>query len=116
MQLYGLTHTRQLEMHLHSCVNYSGEIRGQIIVQAEEVQDSKFVVQMQLSASKLDKKDLFGKVSKVTLVTCHLPNSSIVIYGFSLCLLTVAVGRMLCIQTYLPYLLYIDTVYNGRLK
>ena len=39
-----------------------GEVRGQIIVQAEEVQESKFTVQMQLSASKLDKKDLFGKV------------------------------------------------------
>ena len=32
-------------------------------MQAEEVQDSKFTVHMQLSASKLDKKDFFGKVS-----------------------------------------------------
>ena len=40
-----------------------GAARGQIIIQTEEVQESKFTVQMQLSASKLDKKDLFGKVS-----------------------------------------------------
>lgn len=38
-----------------------GEVRGQIILQAEEVQESKSVIQMRLSASKLDKKDLFGK-------------------------------------------------------
>ena len=31
-------------------------------MQAEEVQDSKYTLAIQLSASKLDKKDLFGKV------------------------------------------------------
>ena len=40
-----------------------GEARGQITILAEEVQDSKFTIHMQLSASKLDKKDLFGKVN-----------------------------------------------------
>ena len=40
-----------------------GDPRGQITILAEEVQDSKFTIHMQLSASKLDKKDLFGKVS-----------------------------------------------------
>ena len=44
-----------------------GQVRGQIIVQPEEVQESKFTVQMQLSASKLDKKDLFGKVYMVLI-------------------------------------------------
>ena len=34
-------------------------------MQAEEVQESKSVIQMRLSASKLDKKDLFGKVSSL---------------------------------------------------
>ena len=48
---------------------HSGEGRGQIIVQAEEVQDSKFTVHMQLSASKLDKKDFFGKVSKYLMLS-----------------------------------------------
>lgn len=42
--------------------NISGASRGQIIILAEEVQDSKFTIHMQLSATKLDKKDLFGKV------------------------------------------------------
>ena len=41
---------------------FSGTPRGQINVLAEEVQDSKFTVTMQLAASKLDKKDFFGKV------------------------------------------------------
>lgn len=40
----------------------SGASRGQIIIVAEEVQDSKFTIHMQLEASKLDKKDFFGKV------------------------------------------------------
>jgi len=39
-----------------------GASRGQIMIQAEEVQDSKYNIHMQLSASKLDKKDFFGKV------------------------------------------------------
>ena len=37
-------------------------------MQAEEVQDSKFTVHMQLSASKLDKKDFFGKVSHLSMI------------------------------------------------
>jgi hypothetical protein len=32
------------------------------MIVAEEVQDSKFTIHMQLAASKLDKKDFFGKV------------------------------------------------------
>ena len=44
-------------------VSCSGEKRGTITVQAEEVQDSKFTITMQLAANKLDKKDLFGKVA-----------------------------------------------------
>ena len=39
-----------------------GVTRGTISVVAEEMQDSKFDVTMQLSAVKLDKKDFFGKV------------------------------------------------------
>lgn len=39
-----------------------GATRGQISIVAEEVQDSKFTIHMQLAASKLDKKDFFGKV------------------------------------------------------
>ncbi len=36
---------------------------GKIVIQAEEIQDSKYTITMQLSATKLDKKDFFGKVS-----------------------------------------------------
>lgn len=43
--------------------SFKGEPRGSISITAEEVQDSKFEVKMQLSGSKLDKKDFFGKVS-----------------------------------------------------
>ena len=39
-----------------------GNPAGKITIQAEEVQDSKFVVDFELSATKLEKKDLFGKV------------------------------------------------------
>lgn len=39
-----------------------GKPRGNIIIGAEEIEDSKFEVTLQLSASKLDKKDFFGKV------------------------------------------------------
>ena len=45
-----------------------GAARGKITIQAEEVGDSKFTIQMQLSASKLDKKDFFGKV--YTCILC----------------------------------------------
>ena len=39
-----------------------GAPTGKITIQAEEVQDSKFIVDFQLSATKLEKKDFFGKV------------------------------------------------------
>lgn len=38
-----------------------GESRGKIRLQAEEVLDSKYLISLQLSATKLDKKDFFGK-------------------------------------------------------
>ncbi len=44
---------------------FTGTVTGEIIITAEEVRDSKFSLHMQLSASKLDKKDLFGKVSSL---------------------------------------------------
>ena len=40
-----------------------GQPRGNILISAEEIEDSKFEVNLQLSASKLDKKDFFGKVN-----------------------------------------------------
>ena len=42
-----------------------GAPRGEIVIIAEEVQDSKYNIAMQLSASHLDKKDFFGKVDTV---------------------------------------------------
>ena len=39
-----------------------GAPTGKITIQAEEVQDSKFIVDFELSATKLEKKDFFGKV------------------------------------------------------
>ncbi|XP_019852495.1 PREDICTED: copine-9-like isoform X2 [Amphimedon queenslandica] len=42
-------------------LRHKGEPRGGIRITVEEVQDSKFDVTLQLSASKLDKKDFFGK-------------------------------------------------------
>ena len=39
-----------------------GNPSGKITIQVEEVQESKFVVDVELSAAKLEKKDLFGKV------------------------------------------------------
>ena len=36
--------------------------RGKIHFVAEELQDNKFDIHFELSASKLEKKDLFGKV------------------------------------------------------
>lgn len=41
--------------------------RGKIHLMAEELQDNKFDIHFELSASKLEKKDLFGKVCNVTL-------------------------------------------------
>ena len=51
---------RYIVLHALYC---TGSSRGKIRIQAEEVQDSKFTMHMELSASKLDKKDLFGKVN-----------------------------------------------------
>ena len=45
---------------------HAGAPRGKIRLQTEEVADSKFSIIQQLSASKLDKKDFFGKVSEYT--------------------------------------------------
>lgn len=36
--------------------------RGKIHLMAEELQDNKFDIYFELSASKLEKKDFFGKV------------------------------------------------------
>ena len=41
---------------------------GKIAIHMEEVQDSKFVVGLDLSAKKLEKKDFFGKVSPPKIV------------------------------------------------
>ncbi|XP_064406207.1 copine-9-like isoform X1 [Halichondria panicea] len=38
-----------------------GATRGKIVIRVEEVQDSKFNIEMHLTATKLDKKDFFGK-------------------------------------------------------
>ena len=45
--------------------------RGMIHLIAEELQDNKFDIHFELSASKLEKKDLFGKVCNVWLSECH---------------------------------------------
>lgn len=50
----------------------TGASRGEIVILAEEVQDSKYTIQMQLSAGHLDKKDFFGKVLYVYMwVNCY---------------------------------------------
>ena len=46
-----------------ACTIFTGASRGKITLQTEEVADSKFNIAMRLSATKLDKKDFFGKVS-----------------------------------------------------
>ena len=43
---------------------------GKIHLMAEELQDNKFDVHIQLSASKLDKKDFFGKVGILRTYVC----------------------------------------------
>ena len=48
----------------------SAASRGKLTVEAEEVQDSKYTITMQLSAAKVDKKDFFGKVSCAMLRVC----------------------------------------------
>ena len=51
--------------------------RGKIHFIAEELQDNKFVIHFELSASQLEKKDLFGKVDNGTPVAIvHNPLSS----------------------------------------
>ncbi|KAL5473575.1 hypothetical protein EMCRGX_G028072 [Ephydatia muelleri] len=47
--------------HLTKSLRLQGNPAGKITIQAEEVQDSKFVVDFELSATKLEKKDFFGK-------------------------------------------------------
>ena len=49
---------------LSSPLPFPGASLGKITIQAEEVQDSKYSITMQLSATKVDKKDFFGKVCK----------------------------------------------------
>ncbi|KAL5473586.1 hypothetical protein EMCRGX_G028088 [Ephydatia muelleri] len=48
-------------VHLTKPLKLQGHPAGTITVQAEEIQDSKFILDFQLSATKLEKKDLFGK-------------------------------------------------------
>ena len=51
--------------NLYNFINTTiGKARGNIIIGAKEIEDSKFEVTLQLSAAKLDKKDFFGKVQK----------------------------------------------------
>jgi hypothetical protein len=52
-------------------------------LQTEELADSKFNIAMHLSASKLDKKDFFGKVSVYDITHCCTVHerSSIMIMG-----------------------------------
>ncbi|KAL5473572.1 hypothetical protein EMCRGX_G028068 [Ephydatia muelleri] len=47
--------------HLTKSLRLRGNPAGKITLQAEEVQDSKFIVNFELSATKLEKKDFFGK-------------------------------------------------------
>ena len=55
-------HVYSLYMNLPTLLPSPGASRGEIVIVAEEVQDSKYNIVMQLSASHLDKKDFFGKV------------------------------------------------------
>lgn len=55
-----LSHADESDPPIHH-VN-AGAPRGKIRLQTEEVPDSKYSISLQLSATKLDKKDLFGKV------------------------------------------------------
>ena len=52
-----------------------GASRGEIVIVAEEVQDSKYSISMQLSAGHLDKKDFFGKVD-TTLTASFLTDKA----------------------------------------
>ena len=52
--------------HTHTPHTHTGNSRGKIVIRVEEVQDSKFNIEMHLTATKLDKKDFFGKVRKRT--------------------------------------------------
>ena len=49
----------------------AGASRGEIVIVAEEVMDSKYTISLQLSASHLDKKDFFGKVRYALNVHVH---------------------------------------------
>ncbi|KAL5473582.1 hypothetical protein EMCRGX_G028082 [Ephydatia muelleri] len=48
-------------VHLTKPLGLKGNPAGTITIQAEEVRNSEFVVYFELSATKLEKKDLFGK-------------------------------------------------------
>ena len=50
-------------LHTAHTLYAPAEPRGKITLQTEEVADSKYTISFQLSATKLDKKDFFGKVS-----------------------------------------------------
>lgn len=54
---------------LHVLFMYAGmsRARGKIHLMAEELQDNKFDIHFELAASKLEKKDLFGKVCNIPL-------------------------------------------------
>ena len=69
-----------------------GASRGEIVIVAEEVQDSKYTISMQLSASHLDKKDFFGKVWTQSSVM-SMGKDGIVIEKFSTVL---AVSKYIC--------------------
>ena len=58
-----------------------GASRGEIVILAEEVQDSKYTIAMQLSASHLDKKDFFGKVDcKFSNYKCYVYTTMMLLY------------------------------------
>ena len=71
---YDIVHMNLYAVHVCVCVHMyvyglrisvfliSEAPRGEIVVLAEEVMDSKYTISMQLSAAHLDKKDFFGKV------------------------------------------------------
>lgn len=62
-----------------------GAPRGKIRLQTEEVADSKYSISLQLSASKLDKKDFFGKVCMARdSILCTLWNAHCYMIAFPL--------------------------------
>ena len=63
MELFYCTSEFHLNLFLFFVQLLPGKPRGDIIIAAEEVADTKFEITLQLSATNLDKKDFFGKVS-----------------------------------------------------